>query len=181
MQLEDLEINSGWTLFLDRDGVLNTKRDNDYVKRWEEFEFLPGVKQALKKLSERFGRIVVVTNQRGIAKGLYTSQDFAEITAAMINEIEDAGGRIDWVFHCPHMGTEMICNCRKPKPGMARQAKEKFPEIDLSRSVMVGDARSDIEFGKFAGMVTVQVNYTKQEDADFHYASLDAFANALGA
>ncbi|MBC8046392.1 MAG: HAD family hydrolase [Fimbriimonadaceae bacterium] len=179
MNIQKLGIDKTWTLFLDRDGVINNKRDNDYVKTWDEFEFLPGVLDALKELSKIFGKIIIVTNQRGIAKGLYTEEDFAHITVNMLDEIEDAGGRIDWVFYCPHMGSEPECNCRKPKPGMGLKAKNKFPAIGFSNTIMVGDSASDIEFGKTLGMTTIQVNYIDEYPADFHFRSLNHFSTTL--
>lgn len=174
MTLQELHIDNSWTLFLDRDGVINIKRDNDYVKRWEEFEFLDGTLTALKELTNVFGKIVITTNQRGIAKGLYSEQDFADITSKMLAQIEKAGGKIDAVFFCPHMGTEEYCNCRKPKAGLALQAKDAFPEINFKKSILIGDSASDIEFGKRCGMVTIQVNYLKKAGADFHFRSLKA-------
>lgn len=176
---QELHINKEWTLFLDRDGVINKKRENDYVKTWEEFEFLPGAIEGLKELSELFGKIIIVTNQRGIAKGLFTEQDFADISAAMLDSLEEQDVRIDWIFLCPHMGTEMICNCRKPKPGMALQAKQKFPSIRFDKSIMIGDSASDIEFGKFAGMTTVFHGEEKKYGADYSSKSLLDFAKLL--
>lgn len=179
MTLQELHIDNSWTLFLDRDGVINTKRDNDYVKGWKEFHFLPGVLEALRISAQIFGKILITTNQRGIAKKLYTEKDFADITQNMIAEIEKDGGRIDGVFYCPHFGNEEFCDCRKPKTGMAQQAVQKFPDINFSKAILVGDSPSDIEFGKNAGMFTVQVNYTTKAPAHFHFRSLHDFSHML--
>ena len=94
----DIDIDKSWTLFLDRDGVINKKLENDYVKSWDEFEFLPGVLKSIQHFSQIFGKIVVVTNQQGIGKGLYTHEDLQNIHHKMIMEITNAGGRIDKVY-----------------------------------------------------------------------------------
>jgi histidinol-phosphate phosphatase family protein len=140
-----------WTLFLDRDGVINVRFPGDYVKTVEEFEFLPGVKDAIASLSAVFGKIIVVTNQQGIAKGYYSHDDLAAIHAFMRTEVEKAGGRIDAVYYAHQLASENS-PMRKPGIGMALQAQKDFPEIDFSRSLMVGDSDSDMEFAKRAGM-----------------------------
>ncbi len=145
----ELPLQTAKALFLDRDGVINRRRAGDYVKTPAEFEFLPGVLEAMPKLAKRFGRIFVVTNQQGIAKGLFTEADLAEVHAHMCQCIERAGGRIDKVYHCaegegsPH---------RKPATGMALQAQADFPDLVLGNALMVGDAISDLQFGRNAGM-----------------------------
>jgi histidinol-phosphate phosphatase family protein len=144
-------VDKSWTLFLDRDGVINVRFPGDYVKRVEDFEFLPGVKQAIAKFSSLFGRIVVVTNQQGIARGLYSHEDLKEIHDHMQSEIEKAGGKIDAVYYAPELDSENS-PMRKPGNGMALAAKKDFPEIDFSKAVMVGDSESDMVFGKSAGM-----------------------------
>jgi len=152
----DLNINKSWTLFLDRDGVINKRLMDDYVKNINEFEFLPDVPEAIAKLTKIFGKIFVVTNQRGIARELMTVEDLLLINDFMLKKIREAGGRIDKVYFCPHDRHEN-CGCRKPAPGMAYQAQEEFPCIDFSRSIMVGDTQSDIDFGQNAGMFTVHI------------------------
>ena len=103
MTLKDLNIDSTWTLFLDRDGVINKKLDNDYVKHWIEFEFIDGVFEALKKFDSTFGKIVVVTNQQGIGKNIYRVEDLELIHKNMIYEINYSKGRIDKVYFSPHL------------------------------------------------------------------------------
>ncbi|MCX6310520.1 MAG: HAD family hydrolase [Bacteroidetes bacterium] len=149
-------IDKSWTLFLDRDGVINVRFPGDYVKRVEEFEFLPGAKKAIAKFSSLFGRVVVVTNQQGIARGIYTHEDLKAIHDFMKGELEKEGGKIDAVYYAPQSSSENS-PMRKPGIGMALQAKNDFPEIDFSKSIMVGDTKSDIEFGKAAGMKVVFV------------------------
>lgn len=180
MILKNLNIDKSWTLFLDRDGVINKKLENDYVKHWIEFEFLEGVIDALKSLNTRFGTIVVVTNQQGIGKGLYRTEDLELIHKNMIYEIEYLGGRIDKVYFSPYLNSENHPT-RKPGIGMALAAKNDFPGIDFSKSIIVGDSLSDMEFGRNAGMKTAFISEDKTNDAriDFQFSSLAEFNNAL--
>lgn len=148
--LEKLKVNESWTLFLDRDGVINKKLDG-YVTSWEEFEFLPDVINAIRFASQIFGRVVVVTNQQCIGKELITKEQLYEIHEKMLEEIAEAGGKIDRVYFCPDL-EEKESPCRKPEVGMAMWAKRDFPEIDFMKSVMVGDQLSDMRFGLSIGM-----------------------------
>lgn len=143
-----------WTLFLDRDGVINKRIVGDYIKKPEEFEFLPGVLDAMKLFAGMFKRIIIVTNQQGIGKNLMTEEDLKKVHHFMLNEIVAAGGRIDAIYHSPFLSAENS-PFRKPQIGMALKAKEEFPGIDLGKSIMVGDSFSDMKFGKNAGMITV--------------------------
>ncbi|MCS7153656.1 MAG: HAD family hydrolase [Bacteroidia bacterium] len=145
-----------WTLFLDRDGVLNVEKEGDYVRCWEEFMFLPKVLDALAILKEVFGRIIVVTNQRGVGRGLMTMADLNHIHQRMKAVIKASGGRIDAIYACTAL--ENDAPCRKPNPGMAHQAKRDFPEIEFHRSVMVGNSESDMLFGRSLGMHTVWIS-----------------------
>lgn len=147
-------IDSTWTLFLDRDGVINKRLVGDYVKKWEEFEFLENVPETIAFCAKRFKTIVVVTNQQGIGKKLMTEEDLHGIHHNMIKHIESKGGRIDKVYFCPHLKSENPY-CRKPLPGMGLEAKKDFPTIDFSKSIMVGDSISDMEFGSALGMINV--------------------------
>jgi len=156
-------IDRSWTLFLDRDGVINKKIENDYVKKWSEFEFLPGVLDAIKYFSQLFGRIVVVTNQQGIGKGLYTHDELKAIHFKMVEEIHRQGGKIDRVYYAPALSSENSI-LRKPNTGMAKQALEDFPEIVFNKSVMVGDSLSDMEFGKALGMKTFYISPNVHEN-----------------
>ncbi|MBK6620947.1 MAG: HAD family hydrolase [Saprospirales bacterium] len=155
-------IDSEWTLFLDRDGVLNRNIPGGYVCDWEEFEFLQGVLDAMAMLNSRFQRIFVVTNQQGVGKGLMTESDLSHIHDRMYESIRESGGRIDAIYYCPSMTYEDDFR-RKPSPGMALQAKTEFPEVLFSRSIMVGDSISDMEFGHRLGMKTV---FIQSEGAD---------------
>lgn len=168
-------IDSKWTLFLDRDGVINKRIVGDYVKNYSEFEFLPGVIGALNNLARVFETIVVVTNQQGVAKGLLSIKDLDEIHQRMICQINKYGGRIDGVFSCPHLAASNP-ECRKPNTGMAKQAKKRFPQIDFARSVMVGDSPSDMEFGERLGMVCARIGEDIKHKS---FESLEDFSKRL--
>lgn len=167
---------TNWSLFLDRDGVINRRIPDDYVKNWEEFKFLPQVLSSLKKFNSLFNRVLVVTNQAGIGKGLMTEQDLAEIHKNALKIIRKHGGRIDAFYHCPTL-SQIIPNCRKPSPDMAQWARIEFPDIDFSHSVMIGDSTSDIEFGKRLGMITVMISGKEKSDVhpDFVCRDLHQF------
>lgn len=176
-------INKSWTLFLDRDGVINVDKVGSYIFNADEFVFLPGAPDFFKKLSDLFGRIIVVTNQRGVGRGLMTEKDLAGIHDKMVTAIEAIGGKIDGIYFAP----AIVNNdpLRKPNPGMAFQAQQDFPDIDLSKSVMIGNKHSDMLFGKNAGMYTVFVATTNPEvpfphpDIDMRVELLQDFAKAL--
>lgn len=178
MNLKDLNINTSWTLFLDRDGVINKRIVDDYVKKWDEFEFNDGVIDAIKKFKSVFGTIVVVTNQQGIGKGIMHAEDLELIHKNMIYELSYFGGKIDKVYYSPFLASENHPT-RKPAIGMALQAKKDFPAIDFSKSIMVGDSGSDIEFGKNAGMKTVFIGEHNKYNADLHCKSLIEFAKLI--
>ncbi len=181
MNLSDYHIDKSWTLFLDRDGVINERLVDDYVKTWQEFEFLPGVKEALAKLAKIFGRIIIVSNQQGIGKGLMTEQDLEYIHAEMLAEIEEASGRLDAIYFCPEL-KENDPECRKPNPGMAYQAQQDFPEIDFGKSLMVGDSESDMAFGKRLGMQCVFIGAREKNtkhNSILHFKSLKDLSSFL--
>ncbi|MFT3911923.1 MAG: HAD family hydrolase [Ferruginibacter sp.] len=177
------KINKSWTLFLDRDGVINHEKHEDYIHTWDEFKFYDGVTEAMKKFSSIFHRIIVVTNQRGVGKGLTKLDDLHTIHANMQHEIENAGGRIDAIFYCSDL--ESSSPFRKPNPGMGLQAIKQFPDIDIKKSIMVGNTISDMEFGRNLGVYTVFLPTTrpevnlKDEKIDAVCESLIAFANAI--
>jgi D-glycero-D-manno-heptose 1,7-bisphosphate phosphatase len=143
-------------LFLDRDGVINRRIAGDYVRRADAFEFLPGAPAAVARLARCFHPVVVVTNQAGVGRGFMTLSDLEAIHSVMLDAIGHAGGRIDGIFVCPH-APDAGCPCRKPRTGLAEQARQAFPEIDFSGSVLVGDGESDIAMGAALGMTTVLV------------------------
>jgi D-glycero-D-manno-heptose 1,7-bisphosphate phosphatase len=144
------------TVFLDRDGVLNEKApEGEYVHRWRDFRVLPGVPEALAKLNRAKLRVIVLSNQRGIALGLYTITQVEAIHAAFQHLLINHAARVDAFYFCPHDHGQ--CNCRKPLPGLFEQAAIDFPEIQAAHSVMIGDSLADIEFGNRLGMRTILV------------------------
>jgi D-glycero-D-manno-heptose 1,7-bisphosphate phosphatase len=145
-----------WTLFLDRDGVINERIPGDYVKKWDDFHFLPGTLDALGIFNQFFSKIFIVTNQAGIEKELYSHEDLAAIHEQMMEYITFSGGRIDEIYYCPYKA-DLNPLCRKPNPGMALEAKRDFPDILFHKSLMVGDSTSDIAFGNRMGMKTILI------------------------
>lgn len=152
------QIDSTWTLFLDRDGVINIEKEGSYILNRHEFRFYDNAVSALEILSTIFGLVIVVTNQRGVGKNLMTLDDLHDIHALMQSEVHAGKARIDHVFYCTDTDNES--QNRKPNPGMAFQARTLFPEIDFKKSVMVGNKLSDMKFGRNAGMKTVFVATT---------------------
>lgn len=177
------KVDQTWTLFLDRDGVINDEIVGTYVLNWEEFHFSTGVLEALKLLSKKVGTIVVISNQRGVSKGLMTEDTLRGIHRQLLQEVEAVGGRIDHFLYCTDK--ENTCFNRKPNPGMALQAKQLFSQIDFSKTIMVGNKPSDMRFGRAAGVFTVFLTTTNltepypHPDVDLRFDSLLSFAQAL--
>ena len=177
-------IDKTWTLFLDRDGVINVEKHEDYIHTWEEFVFYPGVKEALKIFTQKFGRIFIITNQRGVAKGLTKLEDLEIIHKNMIKEFAKVGGKIDKIYYSIDFNDES--ESRKPNPGMGLQAKKDFPEIDFSKSIMIGNTLSDMKFGRnlkvaaniFLPTTSKEVDL-KDRDIDFVFKDLISVATAL--
>jgi D-glycero-D-manno-heptose 1,7-bisphosphate phosphatase len=145
------------TVFLDRDGVINDKMpEGRYVTCWAEFHLLPGVAEAIAQLNQAGLRVVVVSNQRGISLGLYTTADVVDLHSALQNLLSRHGAHVDGFYFCPHGRGE--CNCRKPLPGLFEQAVAEFPEIAAATSVMIGDSKVDVEFGRNLGMTVVFID-----------------------
>jgi D-glycero-D-manno-heptose 1,7-bisphosphate phosphatase len=143
-------------VFLDRDGVLNQKPSRGkYITRMEELALLPGVEDAIAALNRSGRKVVVLTNQRGIALGLYTQAELDRIHAHLQAQLAVRGGHLDAIYVCPHDAGQ--CDCRKPLTGLFEQAFRDFPEATPQRSIMVGDSLRDIEAGLRVGMVTAMI------------------------
>lgn len=176
-------IDNTWTLFLDRDGVINHEKHQDYVYNYDEFIFYEGVPEAMKILAQRFDTIVLTTNQRGIGRGLMTEADLEKIHQQMLRDISAVGGRIDKIYYCTSATNDDPR--RKPNPGMIWDARADYPQIDLAKSLIVGNNLSDMEFGRNGGIHTVFVKTTHPEQAlphpaiDLAFNSLPDFAKAL--
>lgn len=179
--MTDWPIDGDWTLFLDRDGVLNRRIVGGYVLEHRQFEWLPGVLPALRTLTRRFGRTVVVTNQQGVGKGLMTADDLSVIHRKMLEQARYAGSEIDAVYACTSLATAGD-HRRKPGAGMFADAAAEFPEIAPARSVMVGDSPSDIAFARAAGMHAVYIGPPgpTASAADAAFPTLYDFALTLG-
>jgi histidinol-phosphate phosphatase family protein len=150
------KIGPGWTLFLDRDGVINERIFNNYVLEWGAFHFTEGLLANAAQIGAAFEHIVVVTNQQCIAKGLLSEQALNDIHQNMCNELQSAGMHIDIVLAATEFKNGQAQR-RKPNTGMAFEAQEAFPNIDFQKSIMVGDTNTDILFGKKLGMYTILV------------------------
>jgi len=148
-------------IFLDRDGVLIENRP-DYVKAWEEVEIFPHTFEAMRKLAQTGRKIVMVTNQSAVGRGISTASWVEEVHRRLIAEIEANGGRIDAVYFCPHHPHDP-CECRKPLPGMLKQAAQEW-NLDLTSSFMVGDAVSDIETAHVVGTQGILVRTGRGEE-----------------
>ena len=175
-------------IFLDRDGVLNEKMpEGSYVASWADFHLLPGVPEAIGRLNRARLRVVLVSNQRGIALGLYTAADVNAIHSAFQGVLQAHGAHVDGFYFCPHSKGE--CNCRKPLPGLFDQAVKDFPTIEAANSAMIGDSLSDIEFGRRLGMLTIFIDggpesqppsaQAAAELADLRFPSLAEAVDAL--
>jgi D-glycero-D-manno-heptose 1,7-bisphosphate phosphatase len=135
-------------IFLDRDGVINEDRQ-DYVKRWDEFQFIPGSLEALEQLTVAGYEIIVITNQSVIHRNMVSQEGLQEIHRNMMTTAAKHGGRIEAVFYCPHVPADR-CDCRKPAPGLIRQAQEQYGMV-LSETCMIGDSFKDMLCAQRAG------------------------------
>lgn len=150
MTIPDSLLQKCDTLFLDRDGVVNVWLPGDYVKNWREFRFNPGFLDFIGRYSASFKHIFIVTNQRGVGKGLMTMQQLEDIHSRMLRAIADAGGRIDRIYLCTSVDNSDPM--RKPNTGMAQQTMKEYPDISMERSLMIGDQPSDRLFADNSGM-----------------------------
>lgn len=172
-----------WSLFLDRDGVINRELNQDYVKTWSEFSFEEGALDALKKLNQIFGHIFIVTNQRGVGAGIMSQAELDAIHQIMLDEIHDHGGRIDEIYFAAD--EDRTSTNRKPHPTMGIKAQSDYPAVDFSKAVMVGNSLSDMEFGRNLEMHTVYIdekkkfNGIKTEVMDAIFDSLKSFSDSL--
>jgi D-glycero-D-manno-heptose 1,7-bisphosphate phosphatase len=143
-------------IFLDRDGVINVDPGPGlYVTRWGEFQFLPGAIDAIRKLTEEGYEIVVISNQAGVTKGLYTMEVLEEMTRNMVHEIEKRGGRLRSVHYCPHVDDDN-CDCRKPRTGLLKTATQGLT-VNFKDTFFIGDGITDIKAGKDIGAKTILV------------------------
>ena len=140
-------------IFLDRDGVINHRRPDDYVLDWSQFFFIPGIRVALKQISTLGLPMIVISNQAAVGKGLLNSTGLQEITVKMYEVLFEDGTPLAAAYYCTHRPDEN-CVCRKPKPGLLQTAADDF-NIDLSRSIFIGDSDTDVQAGRAAGCASV--------------------------
>lgn len=142
-------------IFLDRDGVINTPPAGRYISGWGQFRFLPDALKTLRRFKKAGDRVIVVSNQSGVGRGIMTKRQLTEITRKMLAAIRTSGGHLDAVYYCTHP-PEKGCRCRKPHPGMLKKAARRFP-IDLEKSFFIGDSETDILTGRSVGCRTILV------------------------
>ena len=176
--------DKSWSLFLDRDGIINKILDNECLKSDKDFQFIDGVKESIEWFSGVFRKIFIVTNQQCVGNKILTEDELQKIHAFMMSEIKNANGKIDKIYYCPALPEENSFY-RKPLPGMALKAKKEFPKINFRKSVMVGDTLNDMKFGKNLKMITVYIGVNKKEISqndkliDFAFPTLFDFKNYL--
>ncbi|OIQ35884.1 MAG: hypothetical protein BM555_03795 [Crocinitomix sp. MedPE-SWsnd] len=178
--ITELNIDKSWTLFLDRDGVINDRLIDDYVKQLNELSILEGVPEAITKFNGIFKRIVVVTNQQGIGKGMMDENDLEIIHGYMNNIFEDKGGKVEKFYFAPQLVKDGS-NYRKPGTGMGLHAQKDFPDIEFNKCLMIGDSESDIEFGMKLGMKTIMLTTigNVSTKADYIFDNLQTVAKQL--
>ncbi|MFY9746773.1 MAG: HAD family hydrolase [Acidobacteriaceae bacterium] len=169
------------TVFLDRDGVINRKPpEGAYISTWSDFHFLPGAESALATLHRSGRRVIVVSNQRGIALGYYTAADVHALHDRLQEHIGTHGAKIDAFYYCPHDKEQ--CDCRKPGPGLFLQAFRDFKEASPASSVMIGDSLSDIEAATRLGIHSIFIQgdpETRKPGAEEAAALADAVSGSL--
>ena len=144
-------------VFLDREGVICRKpREGEYISQWESFQLLPGVEMAIAFLNRSGRRVIVVTNQRGVALGRYTCAEVEALHSRLQRHLAKHGARIDAFYYCPHEDGDQ-CDCRKPKPGLFQQAFRDFDDASPENSLMIGDSISDIEGARKLGIASIFV------------------------
>lgn len=169
-------IDNNWTLFLDRDGVINHEIENGYVNTWQDFTFYDGAKKAFQIFAPQFKYIIIITNQRGVGRGITKIEDLYMVHQKMRDEITISGGRIDGIYFCTDVEKNSLN--RKPNAGMALQAKKDFAAIDFNKSLMVGNNLSDMEFGRNIGAKTIFLP-TTNPDVTIANKRIDAVYNSL--
>ncbi len=175
-------------VFLDRDGVINKfPGRGEYVKNWKEFEFLPGVFEALKALKEKGAKIFIISNQAGVGKGIYSQKDLELITENMLKELRSEGIELDGVFYCTH-SPEENCECRKPKTRLLERAVQSLGEVKILRKIFIGDSIRDIKTARNFGCIGILVlsgqesleNKSQWEiEPDFVFKDLKAAVNFI--
>jgi D-glycero-D-manno-heptose 1,7-bisphosphate phosphatase len=159
------------TAFLDRDGTLNVKvPEGQYITDADRLHLIPGAADAVRRLNDAGVFVVLVTNQRGIARGLLSENAHAQVMRRLTERLAASGAHLDAVYVCPH--DDECCDCRKPAPGLFLRAADEHPEIELWRAVTVGDSESDVMAGARAGTTTIRIS-AKPVDSTADHIVLD--------
>lgn len=168
-------------VFLDRDGVINRKPpEGAYIARWSDFHILPGAEAAIAALNRAAIRVIVISNQRGIALGYYTASDVDALHARLLQHLAERGARIDAFYFCPH--DKDSCDCRKPKTALFEQAFRDFPDASRSNSIVIGDSLSDIDAARNLGVPSIFIQgdpATQKPGAETAAARADLVAHSL--
>lgn len=167
----NLKIDNSWTFFIDRDGVINVRLIDDYVKTTDEFKLIDGVKESINLIKSCGIRIIIITNQQGIGKKLMTEVDLENIHNLMKKDFNGFNEKTDRIYFCPHLASQG-CNCRKPATGMIDKALNDFPDIDINKSILIGDTETDIKLANNAGIISVLINSSNLYNADYCFNSL---------
>jgi len=178
--LPSIEDCRDYTLFIDRDGVINQPIINDYARSPSDFKFCEGAQNALVQLKKIFGRVILLTNQQGIGKGIMTAQSLENVHLKMYNAIHTSGAYFDLVLYAPYLSNKNH-SWRKPSIGMMKKAKQYFPEINYAKSIMVGDSPGDMALADQIGSIKVKISnhqfsFTNQ---DFTFDNLLQFVTSL--
>lgn len=165
-------IDKSWTLFLDRDGVINSFEKGKTIQTIKDFHFIEGSVEAIVMASKILGRIIVVTNQQGVFNNEIDATELEKIHFYIQDSVKAKKGKIDAIYYCPYP-SKWNARCRKPNPGMAIWAKHDFPDIDFKKSIMIGDSLSDMEFAENLGMFKILIDNQEIEKntISFHYKS----------
>lgn len=152
-------------VFIDRDGTIN--QDRNYLDNAQDFEFIPGAADAIKKLNECGLKVVVITNQSGIARGILTEETLSDIHDRMVHLLATEGAYLDGIYYCPHHPDDG-CDCRKPATGMVRNAIHDL-DVDIAHSYIIGDKRADVHLGHNLGLTSILVltGYGREENEFF--------------
>ena len=155
--MPSLENLADYTLFLDRDGTINVHRKNDYVKKISEFEFIPGVLERLAEITNLFKYVFIITNQQGIGKKIMSHDDLSEIHDHMLDQMSEHEVFINGIAYCAHLASEK-CPCRKPETGMIDHVRERYPDIDQEKMIVVGDQETDMLLAKRVGAIPIMIS-----------------------
>ncbi len=183
--LEIRDIDESWTIFLDRDGVINERIMGHYITKVEDFKFLPGVIDAIGIFNRFFFKTIIITNQAGVGKRLMSQTDLDDIHDHLQSELKLNEAFVDKIYACTDLPSKAT-NHRKPNPYMGIRASHDILGIDLKKSIMVGDTKSDMQFGRRLGALTVLIEHGLEEQneiedslIDYRFASLFTFASSL--